>query len=166
MYKSTPFSIDRLSFAEPWPMRTKYRRMARRFRTEIVHPIEFDSVDALALFIGLPVNDEPGFPPTISVEADWGIYRGAGYGLPGGRDGGWMVTFTSPSNTVASIDSTKPDGYLIAYACDLPGPNGVMNKRSGRCLLLAGPRSVAEDNAARAKIAGLSQNYDISNLHA
>ncbi len=56
----------------------------------------------------------------FSTEADWGIYRGLGFGNADPGDG-WLVTFV--------MGPSGGSGSLVAY--EIAG-----NRKTGRCLLL------------------------------
>ncbi len=61
-------------------------------------------------YLGLIVDPSPDGSPGFRQEPEWGIYRGSGYGLPGGEGGGWLVTFAR--------DARFGPGYLVAFAVD------------------------------------------------
>lgn len=90
----------------------------------------FSTFDELATRIAVPRDPRRGF----ERERDWGIMRGRGFGRRGDaeHDGGWLVTF--------AVGRTTHTGWLVAYEVD------ESNRRTGGCLLLAGPMTEDQDH--------------------
>jgi hypothetical protein len=96
----------------------------------------FASQAEMVAYLGMTI-DGPTGPDAIS-ESDLGIYRGSGFGLPGGQDGGWLVTFVHQQDR----------GFVVAYAVDQREDQDAMNRRSKRCLVLGGPWTQEQNSAA------------------
>lgn len=66
----------------------------------------YDSIETANEAESLQIRPR-GTPGSSEIhEADWG-YRLRGHGMPGGRDGGWLLTF--------QYTQSAPAGTLIAY---------------------------------------------------
>lgn len=108
--------------------------------------IDFPTTRDLAAHVGLKIDKSDPRGENFAYEADWGIYRGSGFGLRGSRDSGWLVTFAARS-------PYSPTGFLVAHAlqseeacvndfsaADADPPINVDTPSfGGRCLLLGGP---------------------------
>jgi hypothetical protein len=74
----------------------------------------------------------------FTAESDW-YFRASGRGVPcgAGRRPRWLVTYASPQRRHTLIGGDDPegkaDGWLIAYEIDRD------DKKTGRCLVIAGP---------------------------
>lgn len=91
-------------------------------------------------------HDSAVAPATTGcVESDWGAPHMGGHGLPGGPEGGWMVTFAYPPALMPNpiTRDSDPDagrhGWLIAHAV-------VKGRRTGRSMVIAGPFNHADDH--------------------
>lgn len=89
----------------------------------------FSSARDLGAVIGIEAVERPN-GVAFGTEADWGIYRGAGFGRTE-FDDGWLVTFAMArsSFSISLDESSREPGAIIAHEI-------VGDRKTGRCLLL------------------------------